>query len=288
MKNVLWSILLLAWAGAQAHQDPAGDVHPVVSVEEGGFAVYFQGTEDRMALKVVPAHGWKMSFTADGKLVLPRHRVPETQSRRADEQRALEPRWSVSAPLMEGQKEARWVLIESAGKEERRFPLPLPLLPDGRVFAEMACRAGDEAGFAWSPSGSRDENDLALMFTAVSLKGFQPGVTVQIGKVASIYDMPRVSNPVWAARRWWIAWVRLKQLPKETKPQAVAWETLLTSIDPLTGKTVDEVLPGISNWNTDLSLKTTGGWLCAAWHASLDGSYPGRARIVTAFKKLPE
>jgi hypothetical protein len=59
-------------------------------------------------------------------------------------------------------------------------------------------------------------------------------------------------------------------------------------VEPITGKCVHEVLPEWSHWNTSLSMKTVGGWLCAAWHASADGSYPGRARVVTAFKKLPE
>lgn len=124
-----------------------------------------------------------------------------------------------------------------------------------------------------------------LKFSAVSLGGFAPGVTVEIGEPAAIYDSPCVSNPVWASKKWWIAWVRKK---KGNGAEKVEWETVLTSIEPLTGKKQDEVLPGLSHWNTGLSLKTTGGWLCAAWHASEDGSYPGRARIVTAFKKLPE
>ena len=82
--------------------------------------------------------------------------------------------------------------------------------------------------------------------------------------------------------------MRQAETEAERKDPLRAWETLLTSIDPVSGKVEHKRLPGLSSWNTPVSMKTTGGWLCIAWNASIDGSYPGTAKIVTAFEKLPE
>ena len=58
---------------------------------------------------------------------------------------------------------------------------------------------------------------------------------------------------------------------------------LLDGFDPDTGAEEHHDLPGLSNWNTDVDLVANAhGTLCAAWTASLDGSYPGFAKIVTA------
>ena len=55
-----------------AHQDPVGDVHPSVRVENGLFAVYFSNnmigdSNDRSFFRAV--------YSSDGQLVAPRHPV---------------------------------------------------------------------------------------------------------------------------------------------------------------------------------------------------------------------
>jgi hypothetical protein len=265
-----------------AHSDPRGDVRPTVFVQDGSFVICFRNN-DVYDMDQRPA--WKMSFTADGKVILPRHRLPEPQ--RDDWQRRLraEATWDVTTLKPEGQKGERVVLREIVNGRKQSYPLPLN--PEG-IYAETACRAGDEVAFTWSDMRTTMEEAPVLKFTCLPLKTFSPGVTVEIGEVATIYEFPRVSNPMWAARKWWIAWVRPNPADKAKEWSEITWQTVITSIDPVTGHCVHDVRPELSHWNTSLSLKTAGGWLCAAWHASIDGSYPGRARIVTAFKKLPE
>lgn len=273
MRRCLCAILLLATACVlRAHQYPAGDVGPLVSVLDGAFVVRFQHRDD--------SSDWQMNFAPDGKVVLPRHHIP-----RDEESSAGQDRWSAHAAGQNDSGPFRFILNERVGGISRSYPLPLEPASE-RVHPVDACRAGYEIGFAWSVvNAADDEREVTLNFSAASLKGFSNGITVEIGKPATIYHFPCVSNPVWAAKKWWIAWIRAN--PK-AKDALSAWQSVLTSIDPVTGRLEHEVLPGLSTWNTGISMKTTGGWLCAAWHASMDGSYPGRAKIVTAFKKLPQ
>jgi len=267
----------------QAHSDPMGDVRPVVLVVDVGFVVCFRSSDERTGSDYSPT--WKMSFSADGKILLPRHRIP-VKLRDSWAKGAAQMDCSVHAQRLGDERKCRFVLDERVNGKMRSYPLPLE--PVDPVYGTPACRAGDEVGFSWSLPRGTQQGEVKLMFSAASLKGFARGISVEIGKPATIYDMPRVSNTVWAAGRWWIAWVRTSTDVKDHDDPHKAWKTILTSINPVTGKTEDEVLPGLSNWNTDLSMKTVGGWLCVAWHASMDGQYPGVAKIVTAFKKLPE
>jgi len=43
------------------------------------------------------------------------------------------------------------------------------------------------------------------------------------------------------------------------------------------------VLKTPGNWNSHLSLGTTGDVICLAYHCSAAGLYPGRSTIITAF-----
>lgn len=283
MRIAICLVLSLAALGSlRAHRDPSGDIHPTVVVQDGSFVICF-GNNDAFDMDQRPM--WKMSFTTDGKVILPRHRLSAEQ--RDEWQRRLhgEVSWDVTTVKVEGQEKERAILREIVNGRKHSFPLPLE---SGALYAETTGKAGDEVGFAWSEPQLTMEKDAVLKFSCVSLKTFAPGLTVEVGPVATIYEFPRVSNPVWAVGKWWIAWVRRNPADKAKEWSEITWQTVITSIDPVTGQCVHDVRPELSHWNTSLSLKTAGGWLCAAWHASIDGSYPGRARIVTAFKKLPE
>ncbi|MBE2287408.1 MAG: hypothetical protein IAE77_28395 [Prosthecobacter sp.] len=272
---------LAALTSLWAHSDPRGDTHPTVVVQDGTFVICF-GNNDAFDMEQRPM--WKMSFTTDGQVILPRHRLSAEQLEEWQRRLKGEASWDVTTVKIEGQGK-RAILREIVNGRKQSYPLPLA---SGALFAETTGKAGDEVGFAWSEPRMTVEEDAILKFSCVSLKTFFPGITVELGPVATIYDFPRVSNPVWAAARWWVAWVRPKPGDKAKEWSEITWQTVITSIDPVTGQLVHEVRPELSHWNTSLSLKTAGGWMCAAWHASIDGTYPGHARIVTAFKKLPE
>ncbi len=276
-------VLALPLSG-QAHMNPHGDINPSVEVEDGKFSIHFITRVETETLE------WGMVFTPEGKLVLPRHQIlikREVPPAPAD---AI----NVETRGELGSGKTRFVLTQT--KDRQKVEHPLPLDPVRFAIIDEATLAGKWAGFTWTALGynwtgdkSVDPSDsVTLLFSTAATKGFLPGKSVLIGKPATIYDSPISSAPVWAARRWWVAWVRQAQTAAERKDPLRAWETILTSIDPISGKVEHKRLPGLSHWNTNVSMKTTGGWLCIAWNATIDGSYPGTAKIVTAFEKLPE
>ncbi len=230
-----------------------------------------------------------MIFTPDGRAVLPRHRVFRKNEVFTEPERKI----TVESRGEPGSDSARFVLKRI--HDDKWTEHPLPIDPVKGAWVEKTTFAGDWVGFTWgnfgyTMSGQRVEpsESVKLMFSTANTRGFAPGKTVLIGEPATIYDFPSASNPVWAASRWWVAWVRRAETDTERKDPLREWQTMLTSIDPVTGALEHRRLTGLSNWNTHVSMKTTGGWLCVAWHASVDGTYPGTAKIVTAFEKLPK
>lgn len=261
-------------SAALAHQDPRGDIHPEIETESGNFAIYFKSNAigddffyDRPQ--------WRMVSSPEGKVILPRHKLsPEVQ--RLHDQSSARAAASVIV------KKTRFVVHLADGGER-----PLPLDPVEGASVEKSNIVQDTAGFTWTTLSGDPDAAVELMFSSATTKGFAPGFTVVIGKPATIYQFPSASAPVWAGKRWWVAWVKKAETETEQKDPKRAWQTMLTSIDPVTKQIEHRQLEGLSHWNTDVSLKTTGGWLCAAWHAAVEGDYPGQAKIVTAFVKLP-
>ena len=283
--KILFSLACVLWVPlmAQAHSDPSGDIHPDVVVEDGKFALYFssrRGPYDH--------ENWRMVFSADGKILQPRHQL---LSKRTDNTRGKS--IQVETHALPDSDTMHFVLQRF--QDGKKTELPLPLDPVKCPLIRSATMAGEWVGFTWAANslslsgpGVGMPKPIQLMFSTASVSGFTPGKTVLIGEPATIYDFPSASNPVWAARRWWVAWVRKAQTAVERKDPMLAWETMLTSMDPTTNKLEHKRLLGLSHWNTSISMKTTGGWLCIAWHASVNGTYPGTAEIITAFDKLPQ
>jgi hypothetical protein len=276
--------LLLRPLITQAHMNPHGDINPSVEVEDGKFSIHFITRVESETLN------WGMVFSPEGKLVLPRHRI----SVKREEQPAPADAITVDAIREPVPGKTHFVLTRTTDGQKVEHPLPLDPVKFANV--EKSTVAGEWVGFTWT-AFSYDWSDdkrvepsdsMNLMFSTAATKGIAPGKTVLIGEPAMINYSPSASAPVWAARRWWVAWVRQAATEAERKDPLRAWETILTSIDPVSGKLEHKRLPGLSSWNTPVSMKTTGGWLCIAWNASIDGSYPGAAKIVTAFEKLPE
>lgn len=268
----------------QAHMNPHGDVSPSVEIEDGKFAIHFITRVETQVLE------WGMVFSPEGKLLLPRHQILVKRPEPPPPADAIK----VETLGVPGSRKTRFVLTRTTNGQKVEQPLPLD--PAKFAMVDESALAGEWAGFTWTALGydwTSDERvdpsaSVKLMFSTAATKGFSPGKTVLLGEPATIYDFPTSSAPVWAARRWWVAWVRQAETAAERKDPLRRWETILTSIDPISGKVEHKRLPGLSHWNTNVSMKTTGGWLGIAWNATIDGSYPGVAKIVTAFEKLPQ
>jgi len=258
--------------------NPQGEISPSVEVEDGNFAISFITRVKTENLD------WGMVFSPEGKLLIPRHRILVTRT----EQPA--PADAIKVETREDPSAGKSGFVLTRTTEGQKVEQPLPLDPVKFAIVAETTIAGEWTGFTWSNAEAVSPfPTVNLMFSTAATKGFPSGKTVFVGESATtIYYSPIASAPVWAAHRWWVAWVRPAQNAAERKDPLRAWETILTSIDPASGKLEHKRLPGISHWNTNVSMKTTGGWLCIAWNATIDGSYPGVAKIVTAFEKLPE
>ncbi|HSJ04912.1 MAG TPA: hypothetical protein VK956_20735 [Verrucomicrobium sp.] len=285
--------LLCALAQGQAHEDPHGEVHPFIMVSSENFIVTSQSCKENSRSGGGPfsRYCWyRVIYSAEGKVVVPRHEIelgslyphpiaPSKSSR------------DLSVHTTPGPGPSRFVLNEklSSGKTREKN---LPLDPQEGAARCASTIAGPWVGFTWT----RPVNDPAnpnspfmdLYLSHVARDGPSPGQSVRLGRPTTIDDRPAASSPVWAGGRWWVAWVRPTTDGSVTQDLSQAWKTVLSSYDPARQKLEHKELPALSHWNTTVDLKTTAGWLCASWHASQDGTYPGSAKIVTVFEKVPE
>jgi hypothetical protein len=288
----IWNGIALASAlmigAAEAHSDPRGDVHPSVSVMDGMFVVDF--VSNRSTEEQDRETAYRAIWSHDGKLLVPRHRLPTTSedlSRHPVYEYGTQPH--VFFESVEGKETHRVVLRWPDKKGPRSEPLPMTVksLDEPYKAATTTVDQGMVA-FTWGDAQRpHEDNRMILNLGLVSRHGFVEGETIPIGEVATIYSFPRVSNPVWAAKRWWIAWIK-KTDAKASYDDPKAFTTMLSSYDPMTKHLTHEPLPGESTWNTTLSLATTRGWLCAAWHTNRGWEPLQYARIMTAFHRLPE
>ncbi|MEN3940465.1 hypothetical protein WJU23_04160 [Prosthecobacter sp. SYSU 5D2] len=290
---LIWGIVLPG--PLLAHVDPAGDTYPQVMVEDGRFLISFT---TRLAVEKGDPVEVKSAviYEPDGSVFIPRHRVnyPERKNQFSkvefrstsdiEEQELLKPG---ETPKREENRLHRAVLIEHPYDLPQRVERPLPIeITASSPYADKASFNGEQVAFIWSDDEEEQHFSAHhLHLSMASLNGSAEDKTLPLGKVATIYDFPAASSPLWAAGRWWVAWVQ--ESGQSQSAQDERWQTLLSSYDPVTQKLEHQALPGISHWNSSLSIAATEGWLCIAWHASQEGRYPGSAKIVTAFVKMP-
>jgi hypothetical protein len=270
--RLLLTFALLAFAvPAPGHSDPFGEIHPRVSANnDGTFTVTFRyfdhNREGRM----------RMLLGSDGRELVPRHWIKETQKYPDDFVLAAGP----VTVLATGDK-ARFVLVESEPLTWAPAPAVIGILPfEALDFAqpEKSSVTESQIAFTGATLDARTEDGVEFSLWCSRRYGFQPGRKVTVGVAARIYDFPTASAPLWSGDKWWVAWVQLR-----VKGDVQSWITVLSSVNPDTGKVEHHDLPGISNWNAHLSMAaSTAGTICVAWHSTQDGSYPGTAKIVTA------
>lgn len=283
-------LLVLLLRQALAHQDPRGDVRPVVMAADGKFIVEFEcNFADEWIEDPKPV--FRMMWSPEGKLILPRHRVTLT----SEESVAKEASWSwPRLPKVElirfDDHQCRAALQMRIGRTITQTPLPL-IVKTSHESADShhTVITGPWVAFTWADvnNKSMDQSRVALNLSLVAKMGFVPGETVKLGHPAAIYDIPRSSPPLWAAGRWWVAWIREVPGVKVIDPDRRPWQTVLSSYSPTTKKHELHPLIGQSTWNTSPSMAVTNGWLCIAWNTEADYETEQPARIVTVFEKLP-
>jgi hypothetical protein len=270
-----------------AYSDPAGDVFPLVKIENGNFAVYFynnsrqanQEGETDMLQRNVPVY--RVVYSPTGELLGPRARcqkvysesLPEANSMVYDKKIQLrDEAVFFEADFLKGDKPSYFVERNGA-REHRRLPWP-----DDVKIDYVAGNHVDERSLTLS--ATIGEGILAL-FHFDRMKFGAPRTAI-VGRPAFIHDFPRASYPVLAADRYWIGWIRYNE-DKEK------FETVLSDWKPGEEKLHETILDAPSDWNTDLSLAAIGTKLCLAYHCSLPNSAtnesPAVSQIITLFRE---
>lgn len=300
----------LSWY-AHGHQDPPGDIHPVVSAKEGKFVISFE-RKPAAEEDVSDNRTLSMTFAPDGRVVIPRHRVsgdrqtspvsPEIGFK--DPVNAI--RTGSSAPLLDalgrgpdestyarpgfllldpgGKRLRRAVLIEHPHDFSKRTERALPL--EVLALNPRSCQTSatdEERAVVWADSETTHATEAVLKLSLVPQKGFEEGVSVELGKAAAYYSSPFASTLVWASGRWWIGWLRATD-PVTDQDNGV--RVTLSNFDPLTGKLEHKEISDQSYEVSTLSMAVVGDRLCLAWHGP-ERQPPHFSRICTVFEKLP-
>lgn len=288
MRRFLFHLLLTALAvgNLMAHADPRGEIHPQIQLAaNGNFRVFFtyqnQGIVDSMTLLLAP----------DGRELIPRHRLSPQAMQKFGLSSSSNDRFNhplsttgIKAPAADvialpgPGNNTRLALVEaksspSAPGAARPLPYdPVPETPDSFALSTHY------VAIITMVFASDQMTPVQGMFRCCRRDGGKAGYSTALERVGTIYDNPITSAPVWSANRFWVAWVQ--ERGDKENPN---WRTVLTEMDPETGRTAHHDLPGLSHWNTSIDLEVNSdGILCAAWAPSLDGSYPGIAKVVTA------
>ena len=292
LRKVLFTLIAAALSSGSvwAHVSPSGDTHPYIEVVDCKFAVIFGNGLGELLPGESPY--LRIIYAPDGKILVPRHPLERKPQDHPYPYTGRSNQAFASISAVPSGELYRFVINRTDDKRTtREEPLALPLQKHAEV--EAVTFAGPVIGFTWSGSetvvpGFPERQKQMLHLAHIAADHSREGSTVCLGEPACIYNFPSASSPVWAGGKWWVAWVRASESMADRKDPLKQWRTIFTSYDPAKRELKHTVVNELSTWNTKVDLKTTGGWLCAAWHAPVDGSYPGVAKICTAFIKASQ
>ena len=277
-------LLIVAFSLASAHEDPTGDVYPAVKVENGNFVIYFYNTSRDTSANPsdydmsgnYPV--FRMVYSTTGELLGPRTPCKNIRS---------DSLWQASSMVYDKKIQLRdeRVLFDSEllknGKpsyfvekngitEHRRLPWP----DDVTINYLASVHVDDKSIAMLATTGKR----VLTLFHFDRAK-FQPPEIAAVGQPTFIYDFPGASNVVFAAERYWLAWIRFNREKEK-------FETVLSDWKPGEAKSHETVLDAPADWNTEISVAAIGTKLCVAYHCSVTGEYPGYSQIITVFKDV--
>ena len=268
--GAVFEVLTLTVSG---HADPQGDIHPIVRVENGCFAVYFcSSTSEIEADETLKEKSlaFRMVFSTTGRLLAPRHRVTGDEYRGVGKNGFK--KGSVTGLLTPG--------FEIVGEKGTSASYSLPLM-DGFGTLQPWSTVSTAEGIGVtavaldSPDKLRADAEEYLFFWYPFALDESP-TRVEIGLPIYIYTFPRASNAVFAGGRFWIAFMSqgAKLLMWSWKPGEEKPRTKILEDSPY-------------HWNCHLSLAAIGNRLCLAYHcATAHGAYGRKARIFTVFEKV--
>jgi len=255
-----------------AHQDPVGDVHPTVRVENGNFAVYFRN--NTVGDSNYPEY-FRVLYSPDGKLLAPRHDIDPA------EVPGLTERYSSLSSVSEGKHYSvpkyhrlhfgrPYYTVQQYGRAQR-YKIPWP--DDTQIEGVHDMVVAD--GVMWLAGPLQEKENLYLF--RYPLDSLEPPAQQDLGNVAMIYTFPVASNLVVIKGACYIVWNRY---------QDEKLNLVLTKWDGASGKVTDVVLSENVDFNLSISLAHIGDKLCIAYHRSSFGDYPGWSVIETLFRPI--
>jgi len=278
-KGVIALLLIFVSTAGFAHEDPIGDLYPVVKVENGNFAIYFYNNAQQEKATDYDMSGhspvYRTVYSPTGELLGPRALCKNVSSETISNANSMV--YNKKVPL-NGEtvffdadllKAKPSYFVEKNGvREHRRLPWP-----DEIKINYVASVHVDEKCLVMS--ATTDDHVLRLFY--FDRKKFEPPATAAVGKPTFIYDFPGASNVVCAADRFWLSWVHYN-------PEKKKFETILSGWRRGEEKPQETILDAPSDWNSELSMAAIDNHLCIAYHCSVTGEYPGYSQIITAFR----
>jgi len=279
-KPVTILFLVFASTAALGHEDPVGDLYPLVKVENGNFAIYFYNNAQHEKATDYDMSGnapvYRMVYSPTGELLGPRALCKNINSETISNANSMVYDKKIQLPnetvlfgseLLKKGKPSYFV-EKNGVREHRRLPWP-----DQIKIDYVASVYVDENQLVMSAT----TDDRVLRLFHFDRNKFEAPALASVGKTTFIYDFPGASNVVCAANRFWVAWVHYNSEKKK-------FETILSSWRPGDEKPHERILDNPSDWNTELSMAAVDNHLCVAYHCAVTGEYPGYSQIITAFR----
>ncbi|HKP05144.1 MAG TPA: hypothetical protein VJU77_17475 [Chthoniobacterales bacterium] len=279
----LATLLFVFPVSLTAHRDLAGDVFPIVKVENGNFAIYFYNNArpsvDDNDIQGKNRPVFRIVYSPGGELLGPRARsdkftaealsngssmVYDKTIRVGDETVFFENDLLRAKPSYSFEK--------NGVRQHRRLPWPEKVEIDYVADALV-----DERSLALSVA--LEKGKLAVYH--FDRTKFEMPASVVIGEPTFIYDFPRASNLVRVEDRYWLGWIRYNREKDKL-------ETILSDWKPGEEKAHDTLVDLPTTWNTEISLAAIGNDLCLAYAGPPADASAAQSRIVTLFRKTTE
>ncbi len=260
------ALILLAFpALGNAHQDPQGDVHPTVQVEDGKFVVYFSSnTEPKIETPGEPGEPnsrrepvYKTVLSPEGKVL--EQRVPVQPSP------DLFPEWLKR--LRDGDPFGVF--------DQQKEPLLPAEWPDGKRPDDLKGITifGNRVFFYFT--GGKDESFRMGVYDLDQKKLLQSAV---IGNPGRIYSFASASEVIARENEAWIAWIEERNVKREPSPDGTAGsyssdtQVVVSRWDLEKNRVTHLPIRQTINDNISLSLNRIGDHLLVAWHEGIGAS----------------
>jgi hypothetical protein len=268
------ALLPFAWAlPAAAHSDPRGDIHPQVLVVDGHFAIDFNTMLPDVEGDPYEAI-YRVTYTPEGKLLAPRHRLERKRSHTETGPAGLYGRgirFGDSEIIFDGDRSGLPGYIIK-GPDGKLTPVRLPW-PEKTLLTDVDDFTATPEGIALS---GKEEAGGRLKIYYFPFASSGPPAVLDVGDTCCIYDFPVASNLVWAGGKFWLAFMRGEG--------GEGAETVLWSWKPGDPAGKEEVLATPGHWNSHLSIGAIGKQLCLAYHCEQQQGEEAAASIITIFR----